>query len=47
MEAACLACHGEKDSRPEFIKEKYPDDRAYGFKKGDLRGVISVLIPLD
>lgn len=47
VEAACLACHGEKDSRPEFIKKKYPDDSAYGFKKGDLRGIISVLIPLD
>ncbi len=47
VEKACLACHGDKEARPEFIKEKYPDDRAYGFKKGDLRGIISVLIPLD
>lgn len=47
VESACLACHGEKDSRPAFVKEKYPEDRAYGFRKGDLRGVISVLIPLE
>ncbi|MBI5588416.1 MAG: DUF3365 domain-containing protein [Deltaproteobacteria bacterium] len=47
VEKACLACHGDKDSRPLFIKEKYPEDRAYGFKTGDLRGLISILIPLD
>ncbi len=46
VEKACLACHGDKDKRPAFIKEKYPDDKAYGFKEGDLRGIISVLFPL-
>lgn len=45
VEEACLACHGEKESRPEFIKEKYPEDKAYGFKAGDLRGIYSVFIP--
>jgi len=45
VEDACLACHGAKDARPEFIKAKYPDDRAYGFKTGDLRGIISVTAP--
>lgn len=47
VEKACLACHGEKDSRPAFIKEKYPDDKAYGFKAGDLRGIISVTAQVD
>jgi len=47
VERACLACHGDKDSRPAFIKEKYPDDKAYGFKKGNLRGIVSVLIPIE
>lgn len=46
-EAACLACHGEKDSRPKFVVEKYPDDRAYGFRQGDLRGVISATAPVE
>lgn len=46
VEKACLACHGDKDKRPAFIKEKYPNDRAYGFKEGDLRGIISVSFPL-
>lgn len=45
VEPACLACHGGKDARPDFIKQKYPEDRAYGFKAGDLRGVYSVFIP--
>jgi len=45
VEPACLACHGEKDSRPEFIQKKYPGDRAFGFKVGDLRGIIEVMTP--
>ncbi len=44
-EEACLACHGAREKRPKFIVEKYPGDRAFGFKKGDLRGIISVLTP--
>lgn len=47
VEPACLACHGEKGSRPEFIKKKYPEDRAYGFNAGDLRGIIEVMVPLQ
>ncbi len=45
VEPACLACHGEKDKRPAFIQKKYPGDRAFGFKAGDLRGIIEVMIP--
>lgn len=44
VEPACLACHGPKDGRPQFVKDGYPDDRAYGFEVGDLRGVFSVFI---
>jgi hypothetical protein len=42
VDQPCLACHGDKDARPAFIKSKYPDDRAFGFGAGDLRGVYSV-----
>jgi hypothetical protein len=45
VEPACLACHGAKDARPDFIKEKYPEDRAFGFAAGDLRGLYSAFIP--
>ena len=42
---ACLTCHGDPDEVPDFIKEKYPNDLATGYKVGDLRGAISVSWP--
>ncbi|MDX1660926.1 MAG: DUF3365 domain-containing protein [Gemmatimonadota bacterium] len=45
VEPPCLQCHGEKESRPRFVKEGYPEDRAYGFDVGDLRGIYSVFVP--
>lgn len=45
VEEACLACHGPKDDRPEFVKDGYPEDRAYDFEVGDLRGLYSVFVP--
>lgn len=45
IQKACLNCHGSKDSRPSFIKKKYPMDKAFGFKVGELRGMYSVFIP--
>jgi hypothetical protein len=45
VEKSCLACHGMKNNRPEFIKNKYPQDLAFDFKEGDLRGMYSVFIP--
>ena len=44
VEGSCLACHGARESRPQFVKDGYPDDRAYNFEAGDLRGVYSVFI---
>ena len=44
VEEACLGCHGSKGSRPQFVKDGYTDDRAYGFKVGGLRGVYSVFV---
>lgn len=42
---ACLACHGPKEKRPRFIADKYPQDKAYGYGAGDLRGIVSILVP--
>lgn len=42
--SSCLHCHGPKESRPDFIKNKYQEDKAYDFKIGDLRGLYSVFI---
>ncbi len=47
----CLNCHGDpKSMSPEVLKilrEKYPEDRALGYRVGDLRGVFKVVIPAE
>ena len=45
VESSCLACHGGRNARPQFIKDKYPQDLAFDFNVGDLRGMYSVFIP--
>ncbi|MFQ5965710.1 MAG: DUF3365 domain-containing protein [Candidatus Scalinduaceae bacterium] len=47
IEEACLKCHSAKESVPEFIKEDYPEDKATDYVYGDLRGAISVIVPID
>ncbi len=46
VEAPCLNCHGSSEQISEEVKEvlsvKYPNDKATGYKIGDLRGVITV-----
>jgi hypothetical protein len=46
----CLTCHGEKAEIPPAVQAviaaEYPDDRATGFSAGDVRGAVSVRIPL-
>jgi hypothetical protein len=42
---SCMACHGSKQSRPAFVKANYPDDKAFDFKAGDLRGMYAVHLP--
>ena len=43
----CLTCHGQgiDPMLKKIIKERYPQDRAMGYKLGDFRGVIRVSIP--
>ncbi|MDP3301660.1 MAG: DUF3365 domain-containing protein [Sulfuricurvum sp.] len=44
----CLKCHGTVDSTTplgQVLKAAYPNDRATGYKMGDLRGMIVVDIP--
>jgi hypothetical protein len=45
VEASCLACHGAKADRPQVVKDNYPQDLAFDFKVGDLRGMYAVSIP--
>jgi hypothetical protein len=46
----CLNCHGEPDSQisaqvSEALSKFYPEDKAVGYKSGDLRGMWSLRIP--
>ena len=45
----CLTCHGETiaPSIAGQIQELYPDDRAVGFKAGELRGVFWLEFPMS
>ena len=46
IQAECLNCHGNKEAMlpevKELIRVKYPEDKAFGYKVGDLRGTVSV-----
>lgn len=48
--SSCLPCHGAEEI-PEEVRanlyQRYPQDRATGFREGDLRGAFSVRIPLQ
>jgi hypothetical protein len=48
--ALCLTCHGDRATMApavtEALGEHYPDDRATGFAVGDVRGAITIRIPL-
>jgi len=50
IQAMCLGCHGAADQIPAEVKaaidERYPRDKATGYKAGDLRGAFSVLVPV-
>ncbi|MBS1259012.1 MAG: hypothetical protein MAG551_02078 [Candidatus Scalindua arabica] len=47
IEEACLKCHSAKETVPDFIKGNYPEDKATDYVFGDLRGAISVTVPID
>lgn len=48
MEQICLKCHGDPAAMDEQVRKKitetYPDDRAIGYRVGDLRGIVSVTV---
>jgi len=45
IEAYCLICHGEREKAPASIRDTYAE--SYGYKLGDLRGVMSIRLPLE
>ncbi|MHB1050901.1 MAG: Tll0287-like domain-containing protein [Bacteroidota bacterium] len=50
VQSVCLSCHGYEESLTENIrrtlKTRYPDDRALGYSAGELRGAVSVILPI-
>lgn len=45
---SCLACHGEYDRAPAFVRERFPRGHySYGYKTGDIIGAVSVSIPMS
>ncbi|MFZ2853005.1 MAG: EAL domain-containing protein [Rhodocyclaceae bacterium] len=45
IEKYCLGCHGPRDSAPKSIGAAYAE--AYDYKLGDLRGLLSIKLPID
>ncbi|MBX2991057.1 MAG: DUF3365 domain-containing protein [Bacteroidetes bacterium] len=47
----CLSCHGGREKMRDLIyssiQQRYPNDKAVDYKAGELRGAVSVKIPLD
>lgn len=42
---SCISCHGSADTAPREVTERYGTEHGFGFKTGDVAGVISVTIP--
>lgn len=51
LKPLCLQCHGAStELAPEVrsvLGERYPEDEATGYQAGDLRGAVSVTIPVE
>ncbi len=47
VDGVCLVCHGESidPATAAALKKLYPDDRALGYRPGDVRGAISLSAP--
>jgi len=43
--ASCIACHGSADAAPMDVKLRYGTQNGFGFKEGDVAGIISVRLP--
>ncbi len=46
IEERCLRCHGAASAAPKEVVERYGEFRAFGYKMGDIRGIISVEMPV-
>jgi len=51
VQPLCLTCHGSAEAVPESVRQRlareYPHDHAVGYDTGQLRGAVTVKVPLD
>jgi hypothetical protein len=51
VQAQCIGCHGDGETIATNVKkllhERYPDDKATGYKPGDFRGAIRVSFQIN
>ncbi|MCI5126867.1 MAG: DUF3365 domain-containing protein [Candidatus Electrothrix sp. AR5] len=45
VQQGCLKCHGEPDDAPPAVLAKYGSEKAFGYKVGQVRGIVSVSLP--
>jgi methyl-accepting chemotaxis protein len=45
VEQNCLQCHGDPKDAPPVLLDKYGSTRGFGYKVGQVRGIISVTVP--
>ncbi len=45
MEPHCVKCHGDPADAPRVVRERYAD--AFGYRTGELRGLISIKVPVS
>jgi hypothetical protein len=43
--ASCIVCHGEPNAAPNDVRVRYGTQNGFGFKEGDVAGIISVRLP--
>ncbi|HEV3240350.1 MAG TPA: DUF3365 domain-containing protein [Casimicrobiaceae bacterium] len=46
VKASCLTCHASAESAPADVKTRYGTERGFGFKEGEVAGIISVRLPV-
>lgn len=50
VEPLCLSCHGSPDAIPDVVRSQlaidYPQDKATGFRAGELYGILSIRRPM-
>ncbi len=45
VKKGCLKCHGNPEDAPPEVISKYGNKKAFGYKVGDIRGIVSVKLP--